>query len=537
MKQRSSAPMKPRRNKLQSSPVLQKRLRSVTARNLVTLCLMLALASIASLAHAADIGTVEGQTAHGVMELLYGNGYVYWDGTAMNGSTIGSALTFAGGGSSATFIGGSGNDTFYAGTGSSTFVGGAGADIFAIPVGANNTGSHYIVTDFQTTTDSLYILGGIFSAGYLVANASGGPGNVTLTMSNGARVTFPNLTSASQLNGRISVQNSSDLPTVNSGPPVAATSANSATAYGVYGITGQQGTYVTPVGDLVYGTPLSQTIVAGDSVSGLAIKSALDGVGVQTAVGDTLLCKAGSLALTSSGGSFTLFGTINGQTVQGGTNTHTITGGAGNDTLIAGAGNDTLTGGPGIDILTGGLGTNRFVDTATNLNLDTITDLKIGDTIVITGVRFTALRYNGTNGGLQLDTGSDGSFATSIKLSTGLVGNFLATPSDAGGAASTTVSLTQVPAASPSLQFFSYNPGNGAAQVSIKGGANLLFRLVEAAHLDFTNPVLDPIPLTGATVGTLSGNAVTTDGSGNATVQFNLGIAKNAAFLRAKTVP
>ena len=84
---------------------------------------------------------------------------------------------------------------------------------------------------------------------------------------------------------------------------------------------------------------------------------------------------------------------------------------------------------------------------------------------------------------------------------------------------------------------FTYNPTNGSAEVSIQGDANTTFKLVEADDLDFSNPDQNPIPLTGATVGTLDGNEVTTDGSGNATVQFNLGTAKPATFLRAQTVP
>ena len=462
MKQQSSAPVKPRRNKLQSSLGLQKRLRSVTAVNFVRLCLMLALSSIASLTHAADIGTVEGQLYYGNMTLLDENRFLSWDGITMNGAGLTNAVTFYGGSSAATFIGGSGNDTFLAGAGSSTFTGGAGANTFAIIDGANNTGSHYVITDFDLD-DTLEILGTISDFGH-------GSDGLTLTLSNGAKVTLPNLTDMSQLNGQLKLPGGGNA-TLNSGPAIAVT----ATGYVVLGGS-TDATFQTPVGDFVNGTTLSRTIVAGDSVSGLAIKTDVDGVLVQTAAGDLMGCKAGTLALTSSGGIFTLFGTNNGQTVQAGTNTHTITGGAGNDTLIAGAGNDTLTGGPGIDILTGGLGTNRFVDTATNLNLDTITDLKFGDAIVITDVRFTALNYNGTNGVLQLDTGSDGSFATSIKLSPGLVGDFLATPSDPGSAAFTTVSLTQVAAVFPLATTLpataiaattatlngTVNPGNGA---------------------------------------------------------------------------
>ncbi len=89
----------------------------------------------------------------------------------------------------------------------------------------------------------------------------------------------------------------------------------------------------------------------------------------------------------------------------------------------------------------------------------------------------------------------------------------------------------------PTLTDFSYVAGDGSAVVSIKGAAGTRYKLVEADDLDFTNPDRDPIPLSGATVGTLEGNEVIADGSGNATVQFKLGTAKDATFLRAVTVP
>ncbi|MCB1675740.1 MAG: hypothetical protein KDI01_05590, partial [Halioglobus sp.] len=112
-----------------------------------------------------------------------------------------------------------------------------------------------------------------------------------------------------------------------------------------------------------------------------------------------------------------------------------------NDAFITGAGDDTLSGGAGQDALTGGAGADRFVDTAANLHQDTITDLSVEDVIEVTGVRFGALRYNSTTGVLELDTSGNGSFATRINLSTGLAGEFLATPSALVDAASTQVRL------------------------------------------------------------------------------------------------
>ncbi len=98
-----------------------------------------------------------------------------------------------------------------------------------------------------------------------------------------------------------------------------------------------------------------------------------------------------------------------------------------------------------------------------------------------------------------------------------------------------TVSAIPEPSAALQLSGFTYDPVTGDSEVTIEAAANTEYKLVEAADLDFASPDQDPVPLTGASVGTLNGNNVTTDGSGKATVQFNLGTAKDATFLRAET--
>ncbi len=98
--------------------------------------------------------------------------------------------------------------------------------------------------------------------------------------------------------------------------------------------------------------------------------------------------------------------------------------------------------------------------------------------------------------------------------------------------------LAKSPEIAPSLAGFSYDRSDpdGASQVSIKGIPGARFKLVEADDLNFTNPDQNPVPLTGATVGTLAGNEVILDANGNATVQFDLGISKAATFIRAQEV-
>ncbi len=99
--------------------------------------------------------------------------------------------------------------------------------------------------------------------------------------------------------------------------------------------------------------------------------------------------------------------------------------------------------------------------------------------------------------------------------------------------------LSKSPDTSPTLTGFTYDRSHpdGASQVSIKGAPGSRFKLVEADDLNFTNPDQNPVPLTGATVGTLDGNEVILDANGNATLQFDLGISKSATFIRAQSIP
>lgn len=87
----------------------------------------------------------------------------------------------------------------------------------------------------------------------------------------------------------------------------------------------------------------------------------------------------------------------------------------------------------------------------------------------------------------------------------------------------------------PEITGFTFDPVTGSAEISLSGEASTNYKLVEASDLDFTTPDQDPIPLTGATVGTQSGNEVITDATGNATVQFNLGTTKTRTYVRAET--
>jgi hypothetical protein len=99
----------------------------------------------------------------------------------------------------------------------------------------------------------------------------------------------------------------------------------------------------------------------------------------------------------------------------------------------------------------------------------------------------------------------------------------------------TTFAEANLTAAAPTrIAAFSYNPADGSAVASIEGEPGTRYKLVAAADLDFTTPDQDPVPLLGATVGTLVGGVnVTTGENGDATVQFNLGTGP-ANFVRAE---
>ena len=100
-------------------------------------------------------------------------------------------------------IGGNGSDTLFAGAGSASMTGGASGDMFAF-FNVNTRGNGNVITDFGGE-DVVFILGydPYESASKLQDNAIVDAGGVTLTLSDSTTITFSNLTSASQLDGRI----------------------------------------------------------------------------------------------------------------------------------------------------------------------------------------------------------------------------------------------------------------------------------------------------------------------------------------------
>jgi len=152
-------------------------------------------------------------------------------------------------------------------------------------------------------------------------------------------------------------------------------------------------------------------------------------------------------------------------------------------------------------------------------------NLNSGTTADVNGVSYSP----GVTGSYDVDL-AGGGLDSGLLLEDGGAGRFYA------GTWSVQVTIPAAPG-SIALADFTDDTGDGSAKVSVTGAANTTYKLVEADDLDFSNPDQDPIGLTGATVGTKVGDTVTTDGSGNATVQFNLGNAKSATFLRAEETP
>ena len=106
-----------------------------------------------------------------------------------------------------TIIGGLGSDTFFAGAGTDSFVGGTNADAFAFfesVTSANLTGAHDTITGW-TTSDSLFLSGygnsqtaeSVFNAGTVAS------GSLTITLSDNTTITFENVSSTSEFNGRV----------------------------------------------------------------------------------------------------------------------------------------------------------------------------------------------------------------------------------------------------------------------------------------------------------------------------------------------
>ena len=109
-----------------------------------------------------------------------------------------------------------------------------------------------------------------------------------------------------------------------------------------------------------------------------------------------------------------------------GTGAINATGNAAGNVIIGNLGSNTISGGSGVDTLTGGGGNDVFQDSVTNLAGDTITDLTVGDRIVLTNATLAGFSYSVIGSTLTFTGGS-------ITLTGGVVGNLVASAASGGG--------------------------------------------------------------------------------------------------------
>ncbi len=169
--------------------------------------------------------------------------------------------------------------------------------------------------------------------------------------------------------------------------------------------------------------------------------------------------------------------------VTGSAGDQVLFGSLGNDNLDGGAGEDTLYSAGGADTLTGGSENDAFRGAASELNGDTITDLSVGDTIVITNTpAIGAVRFGASNNTLEVDTdGTDFSgIEVTINLSntpgTRLVPNLVITTPNGFGQFD--ISFT---ASLPTISSATYNGGTGLLTVT---GTNFVANSGSANDVD-----------------------------------------------------
>jgi len=92
--------------------------------------------------------------------------------------------------------------------------------------------------------------------------------------------------------------------------------------------------------------------------------------------------------------------------LDGGSGNDKLYGEDGADTLIGGSGNDLLMGGAGADFLTGGFGADRYQGSTADLSGDTIAELGVGDSIIISDAAFEGFTFSLSGNTLTFTGGS-----------------------------------------------------------------------------------------------------------------------------------
>lgn len=138
---------------------------------------------------------------------------------------------------------------------------------------------------------------------------------------------------------------------------------------------------------------------------------------------ENLILQAGTRTLNGSGNALdnVLTGNSGDNQLNGLAGNDRLVGGLGNDRLSGDDGADLLQGGAGTDRLTGGLGADTFLGTQADLAGDTITDLSVGDRIVVSNLAYADA--NPTRIGDVLSLGAGASVTLLDAASTRLVLN------------------------------------------------------------------------------------------------------------------
>lgn len=139
------------------------------------------------------------------------NGSVYFvsggNETLNGGSEAGTLYAFAGTGGNDSLSGGLGLNVLVANAGLETLTGGTGTNYFVLD-DTNSAGANLVLNDFSTDGRSDLVLSGGFTQADVAAieDATGNGGNLQVTLSDGAQLTFTGITSGSQLTGHITLQ-------------------------------------------------------------------------------------------------------------------------------------------------------------------------------------------------------------------------------------------------------------------------------------------------------------------------------------------
>jgi len=211
------------------------------------------------------------------------------------------------------------------------------------------------------------------------------------------------------------IANTATSITIDTTDPTTAQSANAGTidltatsATSLY-VTGNNGVAITNSSSNAKITTFDASGVVSNAAAATATASATADTVAELGVSFTSKNSTTTASVTIVGGpgNDSLTGNSAADTITGGAGNDTLSGVLGADVIDGGAGNDTISGGGGVDTLTGGAGSDFFIfDSTASVSdstvdaYDTITDLSVSDTILVSGhtIALTATAVTGISG-------------------------------------------------------------------------------------------------------------------------------------------